>query len=378
MSGLYTNCGVITPKLYEEILCPVLGVDITHNNISFFHHMMCNWAYNIALGFQWVLVIEADNKDFLVNSLKQTVPAFEPTGWNIGTTADATWTDATQNIVGCIFAQGATLPGETASIERVGITEGSRRGFINAPIMAGRQDFTDLTLSFLETNRSFVEGVLRPWSILAMHKGLIAQPRNTSIKSTIHLYELAKTGPCTPNTIRKHWVFKDAVPVVIYGEDKTQSASSDYGKRQTSFAFNSYYIEDNGFNQFAGNAMGSSGSMSPPIANSNNQFAGGSNATQGSPSPIPNVSTWGNLPASSTIQNGRIVNTFESQISAPQFNFFTPPPQINRPPLLQPGMSNPPIRPPFVGPPNPIQGPLNISPIQGPPAPPVFGPTRIP
>jgi len=343
--GLYTNCGIITPRYYEDIICPIQGVDITHNNVSHFHHMMCNWAYNIALGFQWVLVIEADNKEFLVNELKQTVPAFEPTGWNMGSTADETWTDATQNIVGCIFAQGATLPGETASVERVGVAEGSRRGFINAPIMAGRQDFTDLTLSFLETNRSFVEGVLRPWSILAMHKGLIAQPRNTSIKSTIHLYELAKTGTCTPNTIRKHWVFKDAVPVVIYGEDKTQSASSDYGKRQTSFVFNSYYIEDNGFDQFTGNS-GSGGVSSASSPFNNRAF----NPIQGPPTPSPtspNVSTFGNLPATSTIQNGRIVNTFESQIPTPQFNFFTPAPQINRPPLLQPGMSNPPPQQPL-------------------------------
>lgn len=246
MAGVTTNCGVVTPTTYEDILCQIPGIDITHNNLPYFHRMMCQWAYSIPMNFQWVLVIEADNKEYLVNEIKKNVQTFEPGLWNIGKTADDTWTDATQNVIGCIFAQAAELPGEVSNVERVGVAEGSRRGFINAPIINGRQDFTDLSLTFLETNRSFADGVIRPWNILLNHKGLIAQPQSKSIKSTIHLYELAKTSACTPNVIRKHWVFKDAVPTMISSEQKSQEASSDYGKRQTAFTYNSYYIDDHG------------------------------------------------------------------------------------------------------------------------------------
>lgn len=245
--GINTNCGIITPVIYEDILCQIPGVGITHNNLPYFHRMMCQWAYSIPMNFQWVMVIEADNKDYLINEIKNTLPSFEPGFWNVGTTASETWTDATQNVIGCIFAQAIELPGEQSKVERVGISEGSNRGFINAPIIAGRADFADLSITFLETNRSFVEGVLRPWNIILNHKGLIAQPQSRSIKSIIHVYELAKTGPCTPNIIRKHWVFKDAVPTQISSEQKSQDVSNDYGKRQTSFTFNAYHIDDHSF-----------------------------------------------------------------------------------------------------------------------------------
>ena len=240
--GLISNCGIITPTVFENIVCQVPGVDITHNRVPFFHRMMCQWAYSVPMVFDWVIVIEAENKDNLLQQIKQTVPSFEPSGWNIGRTVDDTWNESTQDIIGCIFAQAVDIPGETTSVERVGVSEGSRRGFINAPIISGRGDFGDLTITFLETNRSFADGVIRPWNILISHKGLIAQAQ--SIKSTIHVYELAKLGACTPNIIRKHWVFKGAAPVGISPESKTQSSSSDYGKRQTTFVFNSYYIDD--------------------------------------------------------------------------------------------------------------------------------------
>lgn len=251
MANINTNCGVITPSVYEDILCKIPGVDITHNKLQHFHHMVCQWAYNIPLNFLWVMVIEMESVSLanLKKDIRLIEKNYEPEGWNMGKTAEDTWTWDTQDKVGCIFAQAAELPGETTSVERVGIIEGSRRGFINAPIISGRQDFNDLSVTFLETNRSFVEGFIRPWSILAMHKGLIAQPKGKSIKSTINLYELAKKSACEPNIIRKHWVFKDAVPTQISSESKTQENSSDYGKRQVSFTFGSYYITDHSIAQ---------------------------------------------------------------------------------------------------------------------------------
>jgi hypothetical protein len=244
MAGITTNCGIITPQSYEDIVCSIPGVGITHNNLPYFHHMLCQWAYNIPLNFQWVLVIEAVNKDYLMEQIKNMVPAFEPGKWNMSKTADETWTKQTQDTIGCIFAQGVELPGETSVVERAGMPDGSNRGFIKAPIINGRQDFTDLNITFLETNRSFVEGVIRPWNIVVNHRGLVARGDAESIKSRIQVYELAKAGACTPNIIRKHWTFHDAVPTMISSEQKSQETSSDYGKRQTAFTFNSYHIDD--------------------------------------------------------------------------------------------------------------------------------------
>jgi hypothetical protein len=203
--------------------------------------MFCRWAFQPALQYLWVMVIDAHNKDYLLSRLSNGFQKLEPPGWQTNQMISDTWNDQTQNTIGCIFAQGVTLPGENTKIDYAGIMEGSNRGFINAPIMNGRENFSPLSTSFLETNQSFVDGVLRPWKILANHEGLMARPRNQSIKADIHIYQLAKAGEYSPNIIRKAWTFKDCVPTMISDEDLVYS-TSDYGKRQAYFVFNSYSI----------------------------------------------------------------------------------------------------------------------------------------
>lgn len=240
MTEIFTNCGIIRQPLFLDTPRVNCVPDVTHSQIPFVHQMFCRWATQPAHQFMWVLVIDAHNKEYLLNKIAE-VSNLEPPGWRIGSIIADTWTEQTQNTVGCIFAQGVNLPGETVNVDRVGITEGSRRGFINAPIINGRSDYEPMEIGFLETNQSFVDGVLRPWSILIAHEGLIAQPKNSSIKADIHVYQLAKAGEYTPNIVRKAWTFKDCAPTFISPEQLTYD-SSDYGKRQAQFVYNSYHI----------------------------------------------------------------------------------------------------------------------------------------
>jgi hypothetical protein len=80
----------------------------------------------------------------------------------------------------------------------------------------------------LETNKSFVDGVLRPWNVLVGHVGLLAQPQGSSIKANISVYQLAKTGVRSPLAIRKRWTYFDCVPTQVTPEDLTYNNSSDY------------------------------------------------------------------------------------------------------------------------------------------------------
>ena len=197
-----TNCGQLTPQMFKS--CKMDGQpSTTHGHIPYFNKMLCQWAYSVPMKFSWVMLIIAHNKDYLVNKIKTVVPNYEPPGWKVDGMVDATWTNATQDVVGCIFAQGVDIPGENVNIDYAGVSEGSNRGFINAPIVNGRSNFEPLGAGFLETNKSFTDGVLRPWSILVAHEGLIATPRNKSIKADILIYQLAKNGECSPNIIRK-------------------------------------------------------------------------------------------------------------------------------------------------------------------------------
>jgi len=244
MADIPTTCGVLTPQTYELIKFNGQP-DIQQGHIPYFHQMLCQWAYSIAQQYSFVVVIEAQNKDFLLNKIKSTVPNLEPPGWDVETMVDDTWKTETQDVVGCIFAGAVRIPGESVGTERVGITDGSRRGFINAPIINGRSDFENLEIGFTETNQSFIDGVLRPWSILVSHEGLLAKPSNQSIKANVQIYQLARAikepDSIRPNVIRKHWTFMDCAPINVLDEDLSYGAT-DYGKRQVQFVYNSYNL----------------------------------------------------------------------------------------------------------------------------------------
>lgn len=153
--SVISNCGPIFP--YQFIPEGNVGADVSYGHIPYFHRFLCQCATAPALPFLWVIVITAHNKNNLLNKIKNIVPEYEPEGWDYSSGVDSTWTTETQDIIGCIFAQAVKLPGENSNIEHVGVTEGSRRGFINTPVMNGRQDFQTLDITFRETNQSFAE-----------------------------------------------------------------------------------------------------------------------------------------------------------------------------------------------------------------------------
>jgi hypothetical protein len=245
MANIPTNCGVLTPQTFELITFGG-NADVQSGHIPYFHQKICEWAYTIAQPFSFVIFIHAQDKQNIINKIKSDFPTLEPTGWDVSQVVDDAWADDVTEVIGCIFAEGVRFPGETINVERVGITEGSRRGFINAPIITGRSDFEPLEIGFMETNQSFVDGVLRPWSILAAHYGLLA--RSDSIKADIIVYQLARAINETQNivrknVIRKQWTFKDCVPIYVSPEDVTYDATSSYPKKQVQFVYNSYQIE---------------------------------------------------------------------------------------------------------------------------------------
>jgi len=234
-----TNCGNIGQKFFSRPEIPSCPADITHGHIPFVHRLFCEWSYTPLLDFSWVIVIEAHNKDYLLGRLNSSMKKLEGSEWGIGRIVTDTWTEQTQETVGCIFAQAVEIPGEKADIDYAGISTGGKRGFINAPFSKGRQNFSNLQIMFLDTNQSFTDGVLRPWTILAMHEGLLARPKDKSIKADIHVYQLAKAGTTTPNVITKSWTYRNCVPVEISKDDLKYDGTSII-KRQAYFTYTTY------------------------------------------------------------------------------------------------------------------------------------------
>jgi len=251
-----TNCGIIpldqfVPKTeIEKFINRQTNVSgeasVTRKTIPYFHETICQWAYNVPLKFNWVLIITPNNKEYLLNKIYQINNTYESKSWDVSTSAKSTTLPSVQDVAGCIFAQGIVLPGEEIALEYAGISDGSRRGFINAPIINGRANFQPLEVGFLDTNRSFVDGFLRPWSIIVAHNGLIAsRTPSDDIKATITVHQLARNGRTDDDSrIRKTFIFNDCAPINISGETLDYSGGTDFPKLQAKFVYNKYSVHD--------------------------------------------------------------------------------------------------------------------------------------
>jgi len=140
---------------------------------------------------------------------------------------------------GMIFAHAVKIPGDGFESQRVGL---SMTGLPKGIISNNRKDYENLNISFLETNYSFTDNLLRPWSVMVSYQGL-----KTSLKTDVTIVQLMKTPQGFKQ--RNMWTFKQVCPVNIdtqeydYGADKVVM-------RQVEFAYNDYSlntltIEDN-------------------------------------------------------------------------------------------------------------------------------------
>jgi len=253
-NGIPTNCGNIDlasganerlNKFRTNHIDNALQPDLLNGNITYFHNTICSWAYSVPLKFHWVITIQAKNKNYLLKEIAGINAKYENKGWDMFNSAVATTNPTVQDIIGCIFAQGVNVPGENVNVDFAGVTgDGSNRGFINAPIINGRSNFELLEIGFMETNRSFVDGVLRPWSIVVAHKGLIATENEKSIKADIIIHQLARNGDDQRSRIRKSFVYENCAPVFIASDTLDYSSSSDFPKVQAKFAYSQYYVTD--------------------------------------------------------------------------------------------------------------------------------------
>jgi hypothetical protein len=144
---------------------------------------------------------------------------------------------------GCILAQGVVLPGERYEIGDVAIK--NNMGFIPGKYGGNRMSMQPLTVQWRETNRSFVDLVIRPWLILASHVGLAARPPmdGRHIKANITVVQLAKTYQYIPLVQRKIWRFYNCVPTSIDSKELTYQDGNNFDIFTTEWHYTHYSIE---------------------------------------------------------------------------------------------------------------------------------------
>lgn len=212
----------------------------THK-IPYFLDLLSRYNTAIPIQSQWMLVVNAFPSAIIeqVKEYEAFAKSDKSDSWNISAHIDRLTEDAVQKTKGCIFAQDVKMPPDGIGVERVGDFNGA---YVKGGITTTRTDFGTLDASFLETNLSFVDLVLRPWAIMSAHKSLIARSAGgNNLKTNIDVYHLGKNGAYTEMVVRKHYTFYNCVPVSIDSEVYSYTGEK-VQQRQVSFAYSYYTI----------------------------------------------------------------------------------------------------------------------------------------
>lgn len=218
--------------------------------LSLFRTLLGTPEFSIPLGSNFFIQIA--NIPTAVAST-DNLQYFEPgrsAGWNI--------VDGTNNLINvhndmgrnakgaCLFANGITPPIEAINVARVGMNAAFNDysgGLLDGVVTKSRKQQDSVAISFLETNQSFIDFIIRPWVILTGHVGLIARAPGSfdDVKTTITATFFSRhSGIVSP---RKIFTFFGCAPVSI-----DTATTYDYGTNavntvKTTWAYNYYTLQ---------------------------------------------------------------------------------------------------------------------------------------
>jgi len=219
------------------------------SELSLFRELLGSPEFSIPLGSNFFIQIA--NIPTAIDST-DNLNYFEPArsaGWNI--------VDGTNNLIrvhnktgrnangACLFANGITPPVEAINVARVGMNASFNEhsgGLLDGVVTKSRKQQDSVAISFLETNQSFIDFVIRPWVILTGHVGLIARAPGSvdDVKTTITATFFSRwNGEVYP---RKIFTFFGCAPVSI-----DTATAYDYGTNavntiKTTWAYNYYTL----------------------------------------------------------------------------------------------------------------------------------------
>ena len=204
--------------------------------------------YDTAIPLRTQFIAFFDNIPSIVNT--SNLQGFEliqgdKVGWNIDAVRSllVDWPENSQK-AGCIFVGGASVPSENLNSSSATIE--NNRGFLQGTILEGRDAFASnqLTIQFRETNTSFTDLILRPWLIMAAHRGFVARPVSESIKTNITIIQFGKFETGKPSIMRKIWKYYDCVPTAV--DTRTLTYADDgLDVFNVTFAYDNYNIQWN-------------------------------------------------------------------------------------------------------------------------------------
>ena len=219
--------------------------ELTFSPRNFFLKNLEKWELGIPLQAQWTVRIIPDNpnvREFLriigtqytnIDYASFTVPL------NTAQKLFNSNTQSEENGLGLYFAQGISLPREGFSPVDAGIDNGG--GFLRGVTGGDRIGIKDksFSLSLLETNLDFCDGIIKPWIISAAYRGLIDLGKENSIKSTVYVEQFTRGNDETDKPMRKRHIFYGCVPFEIDG-NSLNFEEERVATRSVGWIFNQY------------------------------------------------------------------------------------------------------------------------------------------
>ena len=226
-----------------------------YNNTSpyaYYLDLLGKWPTGLGLASQWLIYFDFSS----VNALNQNVltqlldkeSALGNAGWKYSNDSikyllDGRLQYSIGNMTGCVFARQVTLPSESIAAGNEGLSYGGYQ----APATAGnREKYKKLSVTFLETNASFLDLIIRPWTILVGYNGLVARSTNSQKNIKCRFADVvmfAKTGVGNQMGIRKLYRFYNLAPVSIEGEEYSyMQEGMKYSN--VSFVYDGYFVQD--------------------------------------------------------------------------------------------------------------------------------------
>ena len=214
---------------------------------NFLSNFLSRPASSIPKGAQWAIAFQNfDNSDLkLLNTIDKAYE-YEPQSklWNTSKAAKVLLGEDYQSRHGCLFAQAIELPGERIQTNAEGSIKSG--GFIRARVGAGRDDFGTLKITFLETNISFVDSLLRGWALATANFGLIARAPTDPLqyRTTLYCYKFGTYSAAEPPYVIQEVVFDGICCTSVSSEEYNYAAADGTAKmREAEFLYNSYAID---------------------------------------------------------------------------------------------------------------------------------------
>ena len=134
--------------------------------------------------------------------------------------------------MGCVFASKVTVPSESLQASNQGL---EYAGYQAPVTMNNRDSYKKLSVSFIETNSSFLDFVIRPWVISVGYYGFVTRANNLKVKAkNLDVIYIAKAGSGVRPLKRKLIRFYGVAPVSIgsisnqYSSDSVQNINVDF------------------------------------------------------------------------------------------------------------------------------------------------------